>query len=749
MLCLIAFLFLVMNSKISNAQTTLLFEAEHGILSGEANIVRCDAASAGLMVRGISSGRNNSLEFDNIEIAESREYFIKLTYVAKTKRSFTYELNKGTPHKQDVGASGDWCFEGGGTASFIFSDSLESGTHSILFYDSPIIDKITILSDTSGRSAQTIYLSSSSGSDDNDGMTPSTPWASLNKFNNLELVPGDSILFKSGDVFLGQLILFEESGLESNPIFIGKYGGDLQPVLDGDGYLSTIQLINSGHIVLEDLSITNARQESQPGQSTNLRYGLYFVNTSSDGTIYADYQLRRLTFKDIYPTEQITDDDQTGTHAHAIITTGSWMDELHPDRFVGMLIEDCYFTRTGRHATFFKAVRNLVIRNNLFEYVGGAGMVIGNNCSDVLVEHNETRYTGSSIDPRMAGRGSGIWCFRSKKLTVQHNQFRFARGIKDSYGMHIDIGNEDVVFQYNLSEGNEGGFVEVLGANKRVGYRFNISIGDGWRKRGNQLGRVFWIGGWSGTPNQPIGSDSVFIYNNSIFIPDTIRPRIWIEAVTHHSRIWNNIIYASSGLAEVFIKNPAEFNDFNHNIWYGNIPLTDTDGDFYRGEQTLILDPLLFNIPATSPFDLQLQPGSPARQNGHPFTIPACDTINHFCFPGRKDFFGNALPQPLNIGAYQGDGLMVGSKIISNDQVAIFPNPISKGHPIFIRLTDLSHSENLEIRIFDVNGKLLFTKKSLGENNISIETETLQQGIYFLGLAHSDVIKGWRKIIIL
>ena len=68
-----------------------------------------------------------------------------------------------------------------------------------------------------------------------------------------------------------------------------------------------------------------------------------------------------------------------------------------------------------------------------------------------LVEKNITNYSGSCIDSRMAGRGSGIWCFRSKNLTVQYNKFMHAKGIHDSYGMHIDIGNQNVVYQYNYS----------------------------------------------------------------------------------------------------------------------------------------------------------------------------------------------------------------------------------------------------------------------------------------------------------
>ena len=156
-----------------------------------------------------------------------------------------------------------------------------------------------------------------------------------------------------------------------------------------------------------------------------------------------------------------------------------------------------------------------------------------------------------------------------------------------------------MVYQYNYSEDNEGGFVEILGANVNVGYRYNLSVGDGWRSRGNQLGRIFWVGGWSGDPSNPIGSDSIFIYNNSVFIRDTIAPRIWIEAVTQNTRIQNNIIYAANSFSEVFIKNDPSMNDFNHNIWYGAIPDTDTDGESYRGPNALISDPLFSALTIT------------------------------------------------------------------------------------------------------------------------------------------------------
>ena len=70
-----------------------------------------------------------------------------------------------------------------------------------------------------------------------------------------------------------------------------------------------------------------------------------------------------------------------------------------------------------------------------------------------------------------------------------------ATGSLDSYGVHIDYDNANVVVQYNFSYNNEGGFVQILGANINSGYRYNISVADGSRINGvngaAQNGRIF------------------------------------------------------------------------------------------------------------------------------------------------------------------------------------------------------------------------------------------------------------------
>jgi len=77
-----------------------------------------------------------------------------------------------------------------------------------------------------------VYYVALSGSDLSNGSSPSSAFQSINRVNQLNLAPGDSILFNRGDVFRGMLIL-QSSGSASNPIYIGAYGSGDLPVLSG------------------------------------------------------------------------------------------------------------------------------------------------------------------------------------------------------------------------------------------------------------------------------------------------------------------------------------------------------------------------------------------------------------------------------------------------------------------------------------------------------------------------------------
>ncbi|HEX8316629.1 MAG TPA: right-handed parallel beta-helix repeat-containing protein, partial [Flavisolibacter sp.] len=85
--------------------------------------------------------------------------------------------------------------------------------------------------------ATTYYFSSSEGDDSRNSsqaQNPASPWKSLAKLNAIfnTLKPGDFILFKRGDVFVGNIIV-SESGNPAKPITLAAYGSGEKPVITG------------------------------------------------------------------------------------------------------------------------------------------------------------------------------------------------------------------------------------------------------------------------------------------------------------------------------------------------------------------------------------------------------------------------------------------------------------------------------------------------------------------------------------
>ncbi len=93
---------------------------------------------------------------------------------------------------------------------------------------------LSILLIFSLANATNYYLSSSSGSDLNDGKTVVTAYQSITKLKTVlpSLQPGDSVLFKCGDTFPGQLVL-SKSGNAAKNIYFGAYGSGKKPVISG------------------------------------------------------------------------------------------------------------------------------------------------------------------------------------------------------------------------------------------------------------------------------------------------------------------------------------------------------------------------------------------------------------------------------------------------------------------------------------------------------------------------------------
>ena len=75
----------------------------------------------------------------------------------------------------------------------------------------------------------TYYVSSSSGSDANDGLSKATPWQTPDKVSSVQFADNSTLLFKRGDVFRGTI------SLQKTPlgIIFGAYGSGDNPVIAG------------------------------------------------------------------------------------------------------------------------------------------------------------------------------------------------------------------------------------------------------------------------------------------------------------------------------------------------------------------------------------------------------------------------------------------------------------------------------------------------------------------------------------
>ncbi len=79
------------------------------------------------------------------------------------------------------------------------------------------------------------YVSSSSGTDSNNGLSEAAPFQTIGKVNGLDLLPGDQVLFKCGDTWRGEMLTISQSGSAAQPIRFGSYpaGCANRPTLSG------------------------------------------------------------------------------------------------------------------------------------------------------------------------------------------------------------------------------------------------------------------------------------------------------------------------------------------------------------------------------------------------------------------------------------------------------------------------------------------------------------------------------------
>lgn len=502
--------------------------------------------------------------------------------------------------------------------------------------------------------AETYYISNN-GDDTNDGLSENSPWKTIDQLN-LALAndgnggfvaPGDKVLFKRGDTFYGHLLV-NRSGTLDNVIELSCYGNETDelPIISGSGgtiaggdYFQAITMTNSSNILVTNLWVKNDRKDGSRytyGEYTS--FGVKLI-ANKWGGVLSNVIFRNLKVSDVYGITIPPPSDFNALNATGIRLDAEANEDDLEITIKDVLIEDCYFTHVGKAGVWavhkgaldtnddtVNRNQNIVVRNNTFFQTGGSGVILSKTYN-ALVENNDFDHTGYSdvSETRLAGRGSGMWVWGCSNIIAQYNRSYSIRGPGDSYGMHIDFGNKNIIFQYNYSEDSEGGFCEILGDNYNCTYRFNVSVNDGFR---DFHGYTLWISGFAGSGKDPIRSDENYIYNNTIFLNSSVyTPRISIYA--QDTYVYNNIFMALNG-AKIGYNSEAQGAGVSIDVGTGSFMMQHNlfEGDIHNNFSSLASNsksglPLFINEGGNTKEDYIIQEGSPVVDAGLSFPQPS------------------------------------------------------------------------------------------------------------------------------
>ena len=419
---------------------------------------------------------------------------------------------------------------------FIFV-SCDSNTHSKYYFDSRI---------------KTDF--------DNDGLSQESPFKSLKKLETINLKQGDSIFLANGSYFEGNIKL-----INKNKIHLTNYGSkeNQLPLINSKGHIAGIYVENSSNISVSNIKIV-ANGGGVVDQYKNLRTNKktdkaimragFLVNISED-KIFKNISVNNISVSDVFFEDEgyVRDPSEVrtsmGTQAYGFGIR--FFNSSKNGSIDGITVSDCYVenvAHTGIKMTSSTNSRfkNIKVSNNTLRRTGGPSIQFS-RVENLHVFGNDVKYSGSPDDGRKWGRGSGLWTWGSSNVVIERNKFMYANGPADSAGCHIDFNCDNVIVQYNLSVGNAGGFIEILGNNYNCSYRYNISVDDGHRVKGKnnafQEGKTFWLSGYIGRGRDRNGPFNSYIYNNTIYVNDSIVSKIAVDKATSGVLVANNIFH--------------------------------------------------------------------------------------------------------------------------------------------------------------------------------------------------------------
>lgn len=559
--------------------------------------------------------------------------------------------------------------------------------------------------------AATYYVDDAAGLDDADGRSPATAWKTLGKVNGPGLLPGDTVRFKRGGLWRGQL--FPTSGAAGAPVTYAAYGSGPLPALLGSADASDPALWAQAGPNLWRSNVASAWDIGSLYLGSGPQLGVKRwarADLAAEGDFYYD---RSTQFVDISCT------------ANPALRYGPLEAALTRDLVV----------ITGRS--------HVVLEDLALKY-GGANGVNG---------HSSAWFTLRRLDISYMGGGD---------LNMDGSNIRYGNAIQFWQGAHDHVVEQCRMWQvYDTAVSNQGhsgpnsDAINIIYRNNLIwdmGYAavelWNYSSGS------SKIENVQFIhntcinsgGGWGGEQR-----------------PDLKGMDVYLGAVTNPPvgvQIRNNIFEGGNAGLWVYSAAPGGWNKdtlhLDHNVYHPSIlqavyheaGLTFTAAQLpaYQAfsqldAHSIVAAPLLTD-PAALPPDLRLLAASPARALGPKLA------------DAPTDFYGTARPAgPVDAGAIQGPapaGPAYTLPLGGEGAVAV-PNPVPNGKEVCFYFDP--PAQRALGRFYTLSGDLVATRRSEPSAQLCWPTQGLAPGVYAASLewtgSDGELRKARRKVAIL
>ena len=254
-----------------------------------------------------------------------------------------------------------------------------SGTLALLLAGTTVasmMPAVSVKAEGNTATGTTYYVDSNGGNDSNEGTSEGKAFRTLDKVNELNLEPGDTVLLKKGSVFEDQALKFtkEDSGTAEAPIKISTYGDGDRPKINTNGHgqwelnygtrldnvnhkwkgtvSSSILIEDTEYIEIDGLELTNDRKSSTDAETGKAYNDAYAMDrTGVAGVAKDNGTVDHIVLNDLYihdVTGNVYNKNMTNGGIYLIVAKPTNEGETGIARYNDVQIRNCSLDTVNR-----------------------------------------------------------------------------------------------------------------------------------------------------------------------------------------------------------------------------------------------------------------------------------------------------------------------------------------------------------------------------------------------------------------